>query len=448
MEASALAGGECHRAFAGAQLGLMGRPKAVDDSRQDLLFLCHRIPFPPDKGDKIRSYHWLLALARHFRVHLAAFVDDEADWVHQEEIRGLCVSSLLLPLNSPRAKIRSLSGLLTGAPLSLPYYRDHRLGDWLAGLARSTLIRYVVVYSSAMAQYAAGIGFLHARRVIDFVDVDSDKWRQYADRRRGALRWIYRREASRLEAFDLDVARAFDVSLFVSAAEAAWFRERMGDGAGRVTHVDNGVDSAYFDPGLQLRSPYPPQFRPVVFTGSMDYWANADAVGWFVREVWPEIRKAEPRAVFYIVGARPGPEVKALAGADIVVTGRVSDVRPYLGHAAVVVAPMRIARGVQNKVLEGMAMARPVVVTSRALEGIAASDGREVLVADDAARFAELVVDILAAGGSPIGPAARSLVKSGYSWDQSCRRLLALVRGQNDAADNEADELSRCKQIP
>jgi sugar transferase (PEP-CTERM/EpsH1 system associated) len=420
----------------------------VGDSKRDLLFLCHRIPYPPDKGDKIRSYHWLLALARHFRVHLAAFVDDEEDWVHRGVVENLCASTLLLPLTLPRARLRSLSGLLTGAPLSLPYYREHRLTNWLAQLARSTLIRHVVVYSSAMAQYAAGIGFLRARRVIDFVDVDSDKWRQYAERRRGPLRWIYRREARHLEAFDLDVAGAFDVSVFVSAAEASWFRERVGARAGRVTHVDNGVDSVYFDPQLQPESPYPPQARPVVFTGAMDYWANADAVSWFVHDVWPEIRRAEPRALFYIVGARPGSEVSALARGDVVVTGRVPDVRPYLRHADVVVAPMRIARGVQNKVLEGMAMARPVVVTSRALEGISATDGREVLVADDAGVFAHRVIEVLVSGCPQVGAAARALVRTDYSWDQSCRRLLALVRGPNDAANNQTEELSRCNQKP
>jgi sugar transferase (PEP-CTERM/EpsH1 system associated) len=244
------------------------------------------------------------------------------------------------------------------------------------------------------------------------------------------MRWIYAREARRLEVLESDLSRLLDVSLFVSPIEAAWFRARFDGVAEKVTHVDNGVDCDYFDPGIVVESPFDGPAPAVVFTGAMDYWANIDAVSWFCREVWPRVLSQLPQAVFYIVGSRPREAVRKLASRNVVVTGRVPDVRPYLRHAAAVVAPMRIARGVQNKVLEAMAMARPVVVTSRGLEGIEAEDGVEVLVADAPEVSAGHLVDLMKGGVRPgMGVAARDLVLRRHAWKTSEQRLLSLVAG-------------------
>jgi len=409
---------------------------STGDPRPDLLFLCHRIPYPPDKGDKIRSYHWLRALADRFRVHLLAFVDDPADWQHRDTLEQLCATCRLLPLNPKAAKLRSLQGLLAGEPLTLPYYRDRRLRRALKRLRESTPITHVFVYSSAMAQYALDPAFDGARRVIDFVDVDSDKWRQYAERMQGIWRWVYSREARKLAIHDFAAARAFDAALFVSAAEAEAFRDQSGISGDGITHVSNGVDTVYFDPALEVQSPYERGVRAVVFTGAMDYWANIDAVTWFVREAWPRIRAEAPQAVLYIVGSRPTPEVTALASPDVRVTGRVADVRPYLQHAVAVVAPMRVARGIQNKVLEGMAMAKPVVVTPKGLEGIEADTGAEVLVADNARDFADAV--LRAPTCRELGSAARLRVQRGYSWPANCDRLVDLVKAGGTVAAHAA----------
>jgi len=401
--------------------------------RPHLLFLCHRIPYPPDKGDKIRSYHWLRALAGSFRVHLVAFVDDPADWAYQERVERFCASCSLFPLQPRAARVRSLMGLVTGEPLSLPYYGDFRVERRLVQLRETTPIAHVFVYSSAMAQYAMHPPLDGARRVIDFVDADSDKWRQYAAGLRWPMGWIYDREARLLERADRTVAEAFDVSIFVSAAEAAWFRDRVNLQEDRVTAVNNGVDTTYFDPQREYESPYPEGPRPVVFTGAMDYWANVDAVTWFAQEVWPRVSAQDPDAVFYIVGARPTAAVRALAGEKVTVTGRVPDVRPYLRHAAAVVAPMRIARGVQNKVLEAMSMAHAPIVTSKALEGIGAVHGRELLVADDSPQLAHQVLRVLDGACAALGPAARSFVRKQHSWHESCETLMRLVEGAEEA---------------
>ncbi|MGB5834337.1 MAG: TIGR03087 family PEP-CTERM/XrtA system glycosyltransferase [Thiohalocapsa sp.] len=394
----------------------------------DLLLLCHRIPYPPDKGDKIRSHQWLRALAERYSVHLGAFVDDPNDWQYAPRLRAICANVCLVRLSPNRAKLRSVPALLTAAPLTPRYYRDARIAAWIAETMRSQQIERVVVYSSAMAQYVAGPRFSRLRRVIDFVDVDSEKWRQYAARRHGLVAWIYARESERLLEHDAAVAREFDLSLFVSRSEAGFFRSMVGSDV-RSEHVTNGVDHLYFAPHAARVSPFPQGQSAIVFTGAMDYWANVDAVLWFARRVWPGIRAQAPGAAFYVVGSRPDAEIIALAADGIVVTGRVPDVRPYLQHAAAVVAPMRIARGIQNKVLEGMAMARPVVLTSAGLEGIDAADGNTVILADEPEYFAERVTELLSGRHPAIGAAARAFILRRFDWASATKRFMALVQG-------------------
>lgn len=393
-----------------------------------ILMLCHRIPYPPDKGDKIRSYRWLMALAEHYQVVLGAFIDDPQDWVHAPRLQALCADLLLLPLDPTRARLRALAGLLTGAPLTRGYYRDRRMQDWIVQQRRGGEFAAVLVYSSAVAQYVLDDSFAGVRRVVDFVDVDADKWRQYALRRGGLMGLVYRRESRTLLGYDRAVAQRVDASLFVSTAEAALFSRLTGVTDG-VEAISNGVDSDYFSPQPQRAPIAAAAAVTICFTGAMDYWANVDAVTWFVRLVWPRVRDGCPAAQFYIVGSRPAPAVIALAGNGVVVTGRVADVRPYLQHARVVVAPMQIARGIQNKVLEAMAMARPVVLTRLAAEGLTVRDGREVLIADAPEAFANQVLALLRGTPTQLGEAARALVVRRYSWTEVSNRLLRLIAG-------------------
>ncbi len=404
------------------------------DDKPHLLFLCHRIPYPPNKGDKIRSFHLLRHLSRNYRVHLGAFVDDAADWQHTDKVGQMCASCRFLPLRPLTGKLRSLSGLLSGEPLTLPYYRNADMAEWVQRLWREQAPDRIVVFSSAMAQYVSGGGFDDARRVIDFVDVDSDKWSQYADSKPAHSAWIYRREARRLEAYDLAIARAFDVSVFVSREEAALFRRLAGAAPPRVEHMVNGVDTDYFSPGLAFDSPYPPQRRVLVFTGAMDYWANLDAVSWFCENVMPLLLSRYPDLYFYIVGSNPTEEVKRLAGERVTVTGAVPDVRPYLRYAQAVVAPMRIARGIQNKVLEGLSMGRPLVVTGKGLEGIEAVPGEHLLVAGEADEFAARVSEILDMNRDAMGSAGRDFVCAANSWDASLARFSEFL--ESDTSDD------------
>lgn len=403
----------------------------MTDARPDLLFLCHRIPYPPNKGDKIRSFHWLMSLVKHFRVHLGAFVDDPSDWAHAGRLQRECASTYFAPLRRSKATLGSLSGFLEGAPLTFPYYRDRGMHHWVQERLSRCPIQYIFVFSAAMAQYAQHERWATVRRVIDFVDVDSDKWRQYASTRHWPASWVYRREAERLQVAESKLARVFDASILVSDHEADLFRSLLAGVACRVEAINNGVDIGYFAYDDQRPSPYPPSAEPVVFTGAMDYWANVDAVVWFVREIWPLVLEKRPRALFSIVGARPTPDVLALANSNVQVSGSVPDVRPYLQHARVVVAPMRIARGIQNKVLEGMAMEKPVVVTSRGFEGLHAVPGRDLLVCDEPEVFAAQILSLFDGAGSTIGESARRRVAERYDWAYSSQRLMELVLGRD-----------------
>jgi sugar transferase (PEP-CTERM/EpsH1 system associated) len=388
---------------------------------EDLLLLIHRIPYPPNKGDKIRSYHLLKHLARHYRVHLATFVDDPDDWQYVPHVEALCASSHFAAMNTKLARVKSLGALLKNRSLSLEYYRDAGIERWVKQAVAAHGIERVLVFSSAMAQYADP--YRAARRVVDFVDVDSDKWRQYAEKKSFPMSWLYQYEADRLLSYERQVARDYDASLFVSAPEAELFRQLAPESSVKIGHFSNGVDTDYFSPHDHHVSPYAAGERALVFTGAMDYWPNVDAVQWFCDEVFPQLRTRFPELRFYIVGSRPSPAVQALAQRDgVKVTGTVPDVRPYIAHAAVAVAPLRIARGIQNKVLEAMAMATPVVVSPQALEGIDAVPGSELVLAEDAAAFAEAVVTLLTgldSAASAIGQAARAKVQSQYSWSSN-----------------------------
>lgn len=390
--------------------------------------LAHRIPYPPNKGDKIRSYQMLRHLSQHYEVALGAFVDDPDDWRHRDALRPLCAESYFGALDRRAARLRSLRALAGSGPLSLAWYRDAAMHAWVADVVRRTGTRRIVVFSSVMAQYAQP--HHHARRVVDFCDVDSDKWRQYAQARRGPLRWIYAREARTLLAYERSVAKACDAALFVCAPEAELFRRLAPESAKKTTYFNIGVDTAYFSPAREYRNPFVDDVVPVVFCGAMDYWPNVDAAAWFAAEVVPAVKRACPRAVFYVVGARPTQQVKKLAAeGSVVVTGAVADVRPYLAHAAVCVAPMRIARGVQTKVLEAMAMARPVVVSGQALEGIGALPDSEVLVASDAQGFAGHVLRAITEPDPRMGRAARLAVRRRFSWDEGVATVRLLLEG-------------------
>jgi sugar transferase (PEP-CTERM/EpsH1 system associated) len=409
---------------------------------QHLLFLTHRIPYPPNKGDKLRSFHMLRYLSEHYRVHLGCFVDDADDLQHRDEVRKYCGETHFAHLSRSQAKLRCLHGLFTGEPLSIPYYRDTGLQTWVDSQFEARTIKHIVVFSSPMAQYVrkrAG-----ARRIADMVDIDSDKWTQYSRGRIWPFSAIYQREGKKLLAYERIVAREFDSTTFVSELEAGMFRSLAPSSEHKITHFNNGVDCEHFSPAREYPNPYAAEERVIVFTGAMDYWPNVDAVCWFAHKVFPAVHRRFPQAKFYIAGSNPARAVTRLAGIPgVVVTGKVEDMRPYLAHAQVAVAPLRVARGVQNKILEAMAMEKPVVASAEAAAALHVRLGEELHAAKDRNEWVALVLSALYGETRTMGVKARERILSDYSWGASLNRLGGLLKGLRALSGNPSPAPAR-----
>jgi len=395
----------------------------------DLLFLAQRLPYPPTKGEKIRAFHDLKYLAQWYDIHLGCLIDDPDDLQYVDTLRPLCRDMYVARVNRRVGRIACLRGLLTEEALSVTYFRDRGLMDWVRDVQARVRPVVTFVYSSNMAPYVLDLPTTGVR-VVDLVDVDSEKWREFAETTKGPMRFVYRREWRRIAALERRIALDCDLSTFVSDAEAGLFAALHPDCAGRIRGVSNGVDHRYFDPALGFAPVYDTTRPNFVFTGTMDYPPNADAVAWFATAILPLIRRSLPAAQFHIVGSNPSADVLRLARLDgVFVTGRVPDVRPYIAHATASVAPMRIARGIQNKVLEAMAMARPVVLTSGALEGIAAEPGVEAILADTEPAFAAACCRLATTpDGIAIGAAARDRITRDYDWAVTLRPFDDILR--------------------
>ena len=393
-----------------------------------ILFLAHRAPYPPDRGDKIRSNAVLTWLARRAHVHLIAFADDPADRVVPDLLHAQLASATILTRRRGRGAA-VISALASGASVSLVAFRDTAMTKAVRTLLASQPIDAVYAFSGQMAQYLPGT----LPAVMDFVDVDSAKFAGLAARANGPMRWMMTREARLLNAYEREVAQHADASLFVSAAEAALFADGcIGDGGeGNIMVVENGIDTTRFDPTVV--TPVETNGSLIVFTGQMDYAPNVEAVAWFVADILPAIRVRHPSARFAIVGRSPVAAVRALASDDVIVTGAVDDVRGWLVAATVCVAPLKLARGVQNKILEAMAMARAVVATPCAAEGI--DHAGTLSVADGAASFADTVCALLEdpSKADAMGHAARARVIGRYAWNERLAPLAVLL-ALDDAA--------------
>lgn len=477
----------------------------------NILYLAHRIPYPPNKGDKIRSFHEIKYLSTHHDIYLACLADDPADLSYARELKSFCKTVDVVSINPQKQKVKSLFVLPTEKPLSVAYFYSKKLQQIIDHRLSTMSYDAIICFSSSMAEYlfksrALNVrslpSFDHSARsnasnnsnvsnnsgnsndsndsnnsnassnsntrlIMDFVDVDSDKWQQYARYARWPFSWIYKLESRRLAAYEKRVADSFHNSIFVSKKEAELFRSQ-NPGVGTVLTMPNGVDFIYFNPNASnasnnsdspgasdvsndfngsIASNDPnvsndsnvsnnsnassnsnnsnisdDSNKPILlFTGAMDYYANIDGLVWFSKEIFPHLLKQFPSLTFYIVGRNPTPEVKALVNSHIKVTGYVEDIRPFYEMATIYVAPLRIARGIQNKILEAMAMARPVVATCKAFEGIEAIPGQDLLIADSGTEFIEKITTLLRDERRQtfLGVSARQRVESNYSWEHS-----------------------------
>jgi sugar transferase (PEP-CTERM/EpsH1 system associated) len=461
-----------------------------------ILYLSHRIPYPPNKGDKIRSFNEIKYLSQRHEIDLACLADDAKDLKYENDLRHLCKSTNVVLINPKIAKLKSSFYLFSKKPLSVPYFYSKKLQQTIDHLLSTNDYDAIFCFSSPMAEYVfkskllSPQSIVHRRRakdyrltaishqpstmehklspiahqpssmnyklstmdhrprsnlIMDFVDVDSDKWAQYARYVRFPKSWIYRLESKRLSEYEKKVAESFDHSIFVTQAEVEVFK-KLNPHIQSVIAISNGVDLDYFSPnylhqestidqdpstinhGLSTMDHQPRTIdhRPIiVFTGAMDYYANIDGVVWFAKEILPFVKKEIPEVQFYIVGSNPAREVQELENNAIKVTGYVDDIRPYYQKATISVVPLRIARGIQNKILEAMAMAKPVITTSKALEGINAIPEQDLLIGDSAGQLIDQVTMLLRdeKKAKTLGGSARRYVEKEYSWQRNMEVL-------------------------
>lgn len=400
--------------------------------KREILFLSHRIPFPPNRGDKIRSHHLLRRLARLAPVHVGTFADTSEDAAQEVELASLARSYRLVSRTKPLA-ISALQSLVSGRAISLHAFYD----DALAAYVRTTLqerpIGTIVIFSGQMGQYIPGD--FKGRVVADFVDVDSVKFEEYAAQRSGIAKWAYSREARLMRDEEARIARRAAVSLLISAEEAALFSSRLTPeerAEADVRVMRNGIDSDFFDPAGSLPEPALEGLAGprLIFTGQMDYPPNVAAAVRATERIMPLVLTSFPAASFHVVGRNPTEAVKRLDGVNGTrVWGSVDDVRPWLKGADIALIPLEIGRGVQNKVLEAMAMCLPTVLTAAAATGIPADDKTHFLVADRDADLASAVGDLAADHDAArnMGCNARTFVVSRFSWSSALSDLPEIV---------------------
>lgn len=403
------------------QGGRAGRhANLTTETGQDVLYLVHRVPFPPDKGDRIRAYHLLRFLSSRYRVHLATLADEPMNPAIEEGLRPLVARLAVVPLVGWTRWPRALASLALGRTVSEGAFGSAELARIARRWARETRFVCALASASSMVPYLRLPELAGVPAVVDLVDLDSEKWLEYASAGHGPMAWLYRTEGRRLRRLEKGLARWARAITLVSQAEAELYREKCGPGP--VHAISNGVDLDYFCPGHAPGGPAAANGREksVVFVGALDYRPNVDGITWFCQEVWPGIERQRRGVKIYLVGRQPVAGVRRLAeirGVEVV--GTVADVRPYLERATLAVVPLRIARGIQNKVLEAMAMGRPVVASPEPLVGLAAEPERDVLAADTPAAWERQVLRLLddPALGARLGASGRRYVETHHCWE-------------------------------
>ncbi len=380
-----------------------------------VVYLTHRVPYPPDKGDRIRNYHVLRELAKHARIWLAALADEPVTDDQRTALGALCERVEIVP--GGRSWVRGMLSLVAGRSISEGLFRQPKLSAVLAGWRAEAEFHASLVSASSLAPYQRADGWRDVPAFVDLVDVDSQKWFDYAAVAGVPRRWLYRLEGDRVRALERELCGWAKGVFVVSPAEADLFDSFTAPGT--ATAALNGVDLDYFRP-----MPDVPTVPACVFVGALDYFPNIDAAVWFATDIWPRVRAVHPTAEFHVVGRRPTDAVLRLGTLPgVKVVGQVPDVRPHVAAAAVAVCPVRVARGLQNKVLEAMAMGKATVAAPPAVAALAVQPGRDLLVARTADEWVTAVCEPLADDRrrGELGTAARGYVEQHHHWDRCLR---------------------------
>jgi len=407
-----------------------------------ILFIAHRVPYPPNKGEKLRAFWELRGLSKSHTVDLFCFYDDPEDVKHARELNQYCHRLYLEKISFLRSRARAISAALRGRPFSAAFFHSHRMARRINLAIHSGYYDRIFVFSSSMAHYVRAAGKIP--KVLDLVDVDSDKWLQYANHSSWPWSWLWQREAKILGAYEESLVRDFSSTVVCTEAEAQLLRSKAPHG--RINVLQNFLDVDAYLPA----SPLPDFIRAwqpyLIFSGSMDYRPNIDAVTYFCREVFPLIRRAAPEVRLVIAGRNPDRSVLALkADSSVEVTGSVSDMRPYIWGAAAAVVPMRIARGIQNKILEALAGGVPVVSSAAAASALSPELRALLTVADSPQNISAAVIKLLQDGSDISSQDLRVALKNYISDLDLPAQLQRLV---NDPAESlEANEESTQRQL-
>ncbi len=391
--------------------------------RPKILYLTHRVPFPPNKGDRIRTFHILRFLARRADVYLGSLADEPVTDAVLAELDKYCREICIARVGGISRASRMLWSLLCGRTISEGAFASRRLSTVLSHWAARIPFTGVLASASSLVPHLRRAGLRDLPIVVDLIDVDSQKWLDYAAVRRWPSSWLFRTEARRLRRLEQDLSTWARAVTTVSDAETNLYRS-FAPGAAAYT-VTNGVDLDFF---------HAPSPRPVesgcVFVGALDYYPNVDAACWFCRAVWPEIMRRRPQARLALVGRRPVPAIRHLTEVPgVELLADVPDVRPHLARAAVAVVPLRVARGVQNKVLEALAMGKAVVAAPQALAALGTEPGQHLLAAASRGEWADAIQRLL--DDEPLrrglGDAGRRFVRQHHHWDRCLAPLGGLL---------------------
>lgn len=389
-----------------------------------ILYLSHKIPYPPNRGGKIRPFYVISHLAKQHSVVVACLLESKNEFEYIEPLQKICagVHAVLLP--TIKSILKTPWYLFTNKPFTLPYFYSPKLKKIIDDLLKKDSFDLILVHSSSMAQYV--IDYTGILKIMDFVDVDSDKWRQYSTYTKFPFSLIYHLEWLRLKKYEVAIAKSFNHCILISKFEEEILKEYINNDQIPISTISNGVDFEYFKP---ITQPYEP--NTLILTGKMNYLPNVDGALYFYYNILPLIREKIPDVKFYIVGVNPTKAIQKLGkDKNVIVTGYVKDIRPYLQKASVCIVPLRIARGVQNKVLEAMAMALPVVTTSKSFEGINATANQDLFVEDNPHEFAKRTIELLknAELRNKVSLNARKKVIETHNWSVNVQQFDEIIK--------------------
>jgi sugar transferase (PEP-CTERM/EpsH1 system associated) len=396
-----------------------------------ILIIAQRCPYPPNKGEKIRTFHQLRFLVeRGHEVILASPYEEDAEQIHFDKLASLYCSKVI-NVKLPMKPLRLLSGILKNKALSVSNFYNSKLQSKIDNELSTQKIDAIFCCASSVAEYVFQSKVLAnlaspPKLIMDFMDVDSDKWAQYEKSNSWPMSMIYKRESKLITKFEASIIKRFDHCLLITQTEVDLF-ENIHGAAANLTAIENGLDTTVFYPPEKTRNTQQPYF---LFAGVMDYAPNIDAVMWFMDEVWPEIKKQWPLAKFSIAGMNPTDKIKKLQDKDgIEVTGFVDDIKPYFDKTNIFVAPFRIARGVQNKVLQAFASGLPVVSTSMGAEGIRCHNEQDILLADTPQQYIDKIHLLISNEQqyNSLSDKALTNITQNYSWESILEPMLAML---------------------